>query len=823
MKKILLGLMLFGATTFGLSNVKAEVIDLNDIDTNTYIIGDRIYELNTFYLTVYDVVTATNEYANNHGGAIAPIYYLGETADGEKYLLEILGSADENGVVPTEIFEDIAVIYPDSKMDATAINNALLDDYTMEEIEPKIIAAVEKLNETAKEYGFKGVTYKNNTVTFEIEDLAASLENYKDSGIISLFMSTLDSATKINYTLDEAKEVDFTVLNETKITQLAKEILAYLAGDKELTYGAVANNSVTATVSFENDGKEYVETYTVEFIFDTTDAEENLEYIIEDAALVLNETAKDYGFSSIVSKNNKVTFNVADLDRNLEDYKNSGILALIMNYSEIGATLLEYNGEKFDLTVINETKLIQIAKTILTDLAGENLTYAGVIGKSATAKVTFEAAGFELVEEFTVEFLLDEEAAKAEVEEDIKTSIETLNETVTNYGFTSVTYENNKVTFNVADLDAELADAKTAIVTLIMSNLNGATSLEYNGEPTDLTVVNETKLVELAKTILTDLAGEDLTLGAVVGEGATVKVTYGEGEHSYTVEYNLEFVLDEEAAKAEVEEDIKASVNTLNETASNYGLSSVVYKDNKVTFNVVDLEKELADAKTAIVTLIMNNLNGATSLEYNGEPTDLTVVNETKLVELAKTILTDLAGEDLTYAGVVGEDATVKVTFGEGEHSYTVDYTLEFVYDFPSVKDETLKEVARDLNLNAGTYGFESIAYSAKDKKATFTVENPEAPLADFQNSGFISLFMTNLDGAVSATYEGAEEPVDLTVMSNIKLVELAKTVLGTIVEEGQELNLGAVAGKELSLDLTYDVNGVETVVTYTIEFVMGE
>ena len=100
MKKTLLSLIAAGALTVGMSNVSATELNFDDIDTNTYIIGTRVYELNKYYLTIYDVVSAATEYAVNNDGETAPIYYLGG-GEGEEYLEEITGPADASGEIQT--------------------------------------------------------------------------------------------------------------------------------------------------------------------------------------------------------------------------------------------------------------------------------------------------------------------------------------------------------------------------------------------------------------------------------------------------------------------------------------------------------------------------------------------------------------------------------------------------------------------------------------------------------------------------------------------------------------------------------------------------
>ena len=695
MKKILLALVFFGTATLGLSNVNAELTNINDIDTNTYIIGDRVYELNKYYLSVYDVVVATNEYTNNHNGAIAPIYYLGENGE-SKFLLEITGVADANGIIPTKTISDITTVYPDNKIDATAINNSLLEDYAKLEMEPKIIAAVDTLNKTAKDYGFSKITYDNKTVTFEINDLARELKDYKNSGILSLAMDALTSATKVNYNLGTDKEVDLTVLSDEKIIGLAKEVLAYLAEGDELTYEAVANKSISATITYENEGKEYVETYTLEFVYDEEKVKEEIKTNFENAVATLDETATDYGFGSITSNGNKVTFEIADLTRELKDYQASGIVSLALNALE-SATKVNYNlgtDKEVDLTVLNDEKIIALAKEVLAYLAeGEDLTYEAVANKSISATVTYEKAGITVTETYTLEFIYSEENVKEEI---------------TN------------------------------------------------------TVVN--------------------------------------------------------------------AVSTINGNATNYGFSNITLKDNVLTFNISDGTKELKDyANSGVLTVLTNMLEYATKANYNlgtEKEVDLTVLSDEKIINLAKEVLAYLAeGKDLVYSSVYGKDIDVTVTYEKAGVTFTETYTVKFVEDVIAAKDTVLSQVALDLSTTASNFGFEEVKYDAVGKKATFVIANPGAPLSAYQDSGIINLFMANIDGAEKISYEVNGEPRTVyteDLISDTAIIQLASELLLSKLEEGEDLTLGAVAGEEIVADLTYMIDGLETVQTYRIEFTMG-
>ena len=552
MKKILLVASIFAASVFGMNIVRAEEIDLTeDIDTNTYIIGDRVYELNEYLLSVYDIVSATNEYAKKHNGKIAPIYYLGEGGNG-RYLLEITGSADpKTGEIPTKEIPSIKDVYPDNMMDATAINGSPLYDYIENDLEPKIRAAVEKLNETAKEKGFESITYKNETVTFTIADLTRSLADYKDSGIVDLFLSTADGAKSASYTVGQTTITEnLTEATNAKIIAMAKKLLQLLSGDGDLTYNSIANKSASATMLFEHDGYEYKGIYTVEFVYDV---EKVKDAALEEVAGKLNEKASDYGFESIAYKDKTATFTIADLTRSLADYKDSGIVDYFIENVN-GATKVKYTigqtTKEKDLIGLTNASVVSMAKELLQLLAGEgDLTYNSVANKSVEVELTYMIGGEEIVVPYVLEFVYDIEKVKDEA---LATVAEELNKNASTYGFKSIAYEDKTATFTIEDGTKLLVDYKdSGIVEYFIENVKGATKAEYTvGETTkekELTGLTNAGVVSMAKELLQLLAGEgDLTLASVANKSVSADITFVVGGEEKVITYTLTFTMIEE-------------------------------------------------------------------------------------------------------------------------------------------------------------------------------------------------------------------------------------------------------------------------------------
>jgi len=690
MKKLLLTLVFLCTFTFGLVSVSAEEVDLNDVDTNTYIIGNRIYELNSYNLTIYDIVSAAAEYAVDNNGKMAPIYYLGELGE-DLYLVEILGVADENGSVPTKFIEDIETVYPDSVMDATSINNSPLYDYIKLDIEPQIKKAVEDLNKEAADNGFESITYKDKTVTFTIADLNKKLADYQNSGIVDIFMSIMGDANSAKYTIGtKTVEKDLTEMNFDTLVGYAYEVLALLAGDTDvLNYNSVANKEVSATVKFIYDGYEYEETYTVKFVYDT---EKVMDEKLETAANELNETAEDYGFELITYKDKTATFMIADLTKKLADYKDSGIVEMFLKMID-GATKVSYKvgevSKEKSLTNLNYDTVVGYAYELLALMAGdaEELNYAAVANKSVEAKVTYLIGGKEEVITYTLSFIYDIEKL---MDERLQKAASKLNEKAEDYGFESITYKDKTATFTIAELNKKLADYKdSGIVELFLKMIDGATKVSYKvGEVSkekSLTNLNYDTVVGYAYELLALLAGdaEELNYNSVANKSVEAKVTYLIGGEEEVITYTLSFIYDTEEV---MDEKLEEAANELNETADDYGFESITYEDRTATFTIADPTKKLADYKdSGIVELFLKMIDGATKVSYKvGEVSkekSLTNLNYDTVVGYAYELLALMAGdaEELNYAAVANKSVEAKVTYVIGGKEEVVTYTLSFV------------------------------------------------------------------------------------------------------------------------------------------------
>ena len=127
----------------------------------------------------------------------------------------------------------------------------------------------EELNEEADDYGFSYIEYDKiaKKGTFAIKNLNASLADYKDSGIVDMFLEFIKDSESVTYTIG-GKEVTVETenLTQTNVVEIAYALLKDMAGDaKELNYAAVANKTASAKVLYLIGGEEVEVTYTLFF------------------------------------------------------------------------------------------------------------------------------------------------------------------------------------------------------------------------------------------------------------------------------------------------------------------------------------------------------------------------------------------------------------------------------------------------------------------------------------------------------------------------------------------------------------------------------
>ncbi len=714
-------------------------------------------------------------------------------------------------------------------------------------IDPAIKAKVESLNSNAASYGFDKITYENHTATFYIDDPSRSLAAYKDSGIVELikeFVNGNYGAVSVAY--GNNGPIDVKGLEDDDIISLAAEVLKEMAGDVEvLNYASVANKSMNAVVTYiDEDGNTYTETYTLTFVYDfVTEKEE----ILTNAAAELDSTVKeneDYGFRGVTFVNNVLTFDIADPEVLLAKFKDSGIVELFKdNYA--GAIKVEYTTENGGNTITltgseTDEDIEGFALEVLKAMVGDgDLTLGSVAGKTATATVTYADGS---IATYTLTFTYDIKAVKNDA---LTEAANELNTTVTGddkYGFRSVKYENNKLTFDILDPTALLATFKdSGIVNLFLENYKGATKVDYttsNGKSGSIDLAEEglteenvrSYAAEVLKAMIDDDA--DLTLGSVAGRTATATVTYNTGD---VVVYTLEFTYNVEEAKDEVLGDAATTLASEIASRSDWGFKTVTYDatQNLAKFEIADPTANLSQFKdSTVVELFKEFIKGAASVVYyigdevqGSESIDLTQdLDDTEIEGYAAEILTKMAGEgvDLTLGAVAGKKAHAVVTYANGE---TGTYYLEFAYDVETVKDEALTNDAQTLNnglANHPEYGFDSIVYDAETKTATFTVSanKGETLLSQFKDSGIVGMFQEIVKGAKSISYTVEGKGAVNVPMENLEqeetVVNLAAELLQAMVGQDNDLTLKNVIGKTATATINY---GYGDPITYTLVF----
>jgi len=707
MKKLLILLTFFGCLFLGLSSVDAATtageVDLREIETNTYIVGDRIYELNNYPISLYDIVNAAVEYANNHNGEMAPIYYYVGASYEDGFLIEYTGPIDPTtGIAPTKMVE-IEDVYEDGIVNATAVNSSPVYDYISSVIEPQIVAGANELNQTALSKGFYEIRYdeETNTATFVIKDLNTPLSAYKDSGIVEIFTSIISGSKSLTYTVGNntygpIAKADMDESSE--VIALAQILLQQMSGKtNNLLYADVANTKASATVTYEYEGFEHVDTFYLEFVYDI-DSEKDKELV---AAAIELDNKEDDGFYLIGYdvNTNTGTFDILELDRPLSSYKDSGIVALFTKFIKDAKSLTYVvNGTtygpiaKADMDESDE--VIALAQILLQQMTGKTtgMVYGDVIGKTASATVTYEIGGreynvtYHLVFESAVEYTKDDELAAAAEQLDL----------LENDGFAEVRYNGfvKTGTFVVEDETLPLSSYKdSGIVTLFTTFIKDAKSLTYTVNGTTVGPIakadmdESSEVIALAQLLLQQMTGKTtgMLYGDVVGKTASATVTYEVAGKEYQVTYHLVFESLKEVFKDVELENASYELST----KVNEGVSHIYYdKDiNTGTFWITDETVELSTFKdSGIVTLFTTFIKDAKSLTYtvNGEtvgPIAKENMDESsEVIALAQLLLQQMSGKTtgMVYGDVIGKTASATVIYEVEDKEYQVTYNLEF-------------------------------------------------------------------------------------------------------------------------------------------------
>ncbi len=459
----------------------------------------------------------------------------------------------------------------------------------------------------------------------------------------------------------------------------------------------------------------------------------------------------------------------------------------------------------------------------------------------------------------------------ADVEDQLKKDAEELNkpDELKKYGFNSITYENNTLTFDIADINKGLVDYKdSGIVKMfkdIVSGNYGFTSITYTGvseegQPTtktaeDLKSATDDDIIKLAADVLLGLVTKEggqantLTYLDVANKSTTAKVVYTDEYGTHEVTYTLKFTYDIEEEK---DKDLTNAASTLNNNAITYGFKSIRYANKTATFEISDTQKPLAEfAKSGILDMFKQYIAGATKIEYTIGDKKVTIeeINAEDGVKYAAQLLclmanngtedtckTDegiLTAAQLKLGDVAGKNATANFTYTIGSETQTIPYILDFKYDLEEEKNETLTHYADGLNQKISTEGdqsgFSSIKYNADSRIATFTIKDGNKLLKDFSGKeDIINMFQVFVQDAEEITWNAGskkEQKVEKNNMNETTVLTLAKDLLCAMAEKDSNcdptsLKLSDVQGKTATATISYKVGSVTGTQTYTLEFV---
>ncbi len=481
------------------------------------------------------------------------------------------------------------VTYKDKNQEEYNVTYTLKFVYDFETEKDKALNSVaEKLNETVQEalkgteknYGFKGVTYEDGKVTFDILDPSASLSTFAESDIVSLFKTNYSGATKIVYSMNgkEAKTITINKeLDETEIKKYAGEVLKYMSEDddaeaKDLSVGSVANKSVTAIVTYV-DGTEV--TYTLSFTFDAETVKDD---VLSEYATELSKKISQLGFKSVKydPQTNAVLFEISDPSKKFIDNVSlvKEIAGMFDKWSA-GATEVIYwvnedttgDGTKVEFGGEEPTSTTQLALQLLTAMAGDedldtNMTIGAVAGTSA--KADFYFVGQDKPNTYTVEFKYDAQESLYETLEGDVTGLKAFDAQLADSAyFDNIIFENGKATFTVKKDKASSKFSEygkmTEVLGMFDDAVEGATEIKWTVDDSSTNTNTYTLGTEnlekfngkvIAKDLLSAMAGgdkaknpTDITLQDVAGKKATAEITYKIGKTTKTVNLELEFVI----------------------------------------------------------------------------------------------------------------------------------------------------------------------------------------------------------------------------------------------------------------------------------------
>lgn len=603
----------------------------------------------------------------------------------------------------------------------------------------------------------------------------------------------------------------------------------------------------------------------------------------------LAKKATENGFESITYENNTATFTISDPSKMLAGYKDQVLetIKTFVSTEGFGLVSAKYRDTTYTADQLKqETNITELAKKVLKNMAGENtiLDYASVANKTDSIVVTYKDEKNNTYEvTYTLKFVYN---FKEEKNEALENAAETLTETINKgekdkLGFSSVTFENGTVTFEVYNLQAKLVDfANSGIVDLFLKNYAGARTVQYtvDGKTSDLINLTEENLdknavIKLAADVLKFMAGKEesfdagnLTVQDVANKTAVATVTFADGSnatYTLTFHYDIVDVKDEILNDYASDEDFIEKIKTM-------GFKGVSYNEETKTveFDINDPEKTFANGGALLVTEITDMFEkwatGASSVEYtvngnekcteNGKcKVDLKQSANTK--SLAIQLLFAMAGltegngispSDLTVGDVAGTYADAWFNFDGVDEP--VHYTVKFNYDVKASTYETLAHDVDGINqfdTELGDNGyFEKDGIVFDNGKTTFKVKTSkkESKFSEYgKRQDIVHMFDAAAVNATKITFTVGDKTYTYTLGKEAsddnngnKTVtafdgnEIAKALFSAMAKEANknasELTLNDILTgiPTATATITYKVGAIETTVDLSLEFVEG-
>lgn len=438
----------------------------------------------------------------------------------------------------------------------------------------------------------------------------------------------------------------------------------------------------------------------------------------------LKSSATSYGFNGITYENHTLTFDISDLNRKLVEYASSDIINMfntIVNgkYGFTSITYIGKDGQEVTKTQKEVTNPKSLAGEMLLALSGKKdvspseLTYLDVANKSTTATVTYTDPEYgEKEVTYTLSFTYDTKVEKDKV---LKTAADELNDNVKDYGFKSVSYENETATFEIVDTTKTLFDfSKSGILDMFDKYIAGATKIEYTvgSTPVSITSVDASKKTQYAAQLLCLMANngdnekcvepyssaKGLTLGDVANKSATAKFTYTIGNETVEITYTLNFNYDLETVKNDaIQADIDALIEKIDKDKAIF--SSVEYdkSTHTATFTIKNKEKQLSELGGALIDfykMFNEFVKDSESIEYKVDEQPVSVsggagdIAKELLCTMAKKEVKNCSASTISLSELSGKSATATVKYKVGGKS--ISYTITFVAD-PAATASMLK------------------------------------------------------------------------------------------------------------------------------------